>query len=157
MRNKFICTAQCYIKKDGKTLLLQRYKKENDQHEGKWLGIGGHLELGETSDEAMIREMKEETGLIPLELNFKGIITFPNFNGKGEDEIVYFYTCDKFEGQLIDCNEGRLEWIDDEKVKDLNLWEGDRIYFQWMKENRFFVGKIVYEKEKVVDYTVKFY
>ena len=152
-----ILTVQCYIENNGKTLMLQRNKKKNDIHEGKWVGIGGHLELGETPDEAMIREMKEETGLVPLELNFKGVITFPNFNGKGEDEIVYFYTCDKFEGKLIDCREGKLEWIDDNKINDLNLWEGDRIYFNWMKEDRFFIGKIVYEGEKVVDYTVKFY
>ncbi len=157
MKHKFIATAQCYIKKDGKTLMLCRCKKENDQHEGKWLGIGGHLEIGETPDEAMIREIKEETGLKPLEIKMIGMITFPNFNGKGEDEIVFFYNCDKFEGELIECTEGHIQWINDEDINSLNLWEGDKIYFKWMEDSRFFVGKIVYKEEKVVDYTVKFY
>ncbi|NRH21112.1 8-oxo-dGTP diphosphatase [Candidatus Gracilibacteria bacterium] len=141
----------CYLKKDGKTLMLHRVKKENDTHEGKWNGVGGKFEAGETPEECAIREIGEETGLVARDPILKGILTFPNF-AKGEDWYVYVYEVYDFSGELIDSDEGNLEWIDDDQILSLNLWDGDKHFMQWMQEGRFFSGKFVYVDKKLVSY-----
>lgn len=151
-------TVQCYIEDNGKTLMLQRNKKKNDIHEGKWVGIGGHIEKSETSDEAIIREVFEETGLIPKNLQLHGVITFPNFKEDDEDEVMYLYSAKGYIGEIIECNEGYLEWIDNERLETLNMWEGDRIYFKWMQEKGFFVAKIEYNLDETIkDYSINWY
>ncbi|MCA9497241.1 MAG: 8-oxo-dGTP diphosphatase [Nanoarchaeota archaeon] len=145
----------CYIKKDNKTLMLHRIKKEQDIHEGKWNGLGGKLELGESPHECAIREIKEECGLDVINLNLKGILTFPNFT-KNDDWYVYVYTINEFTGELIkNCNEGNLEWVEDEKLLDLNLWEGDKIFLPLMEKSSFFVGKLIYENKKLISWKIE--
>ncbi len=146
----------CYIKKDGKTLMLYRNKKENDYHEGKWNGIGGKFELSETPEECAIREIKEETGLDVKDPELKGMITFPLFDGK-DDWYVFLFIVKNFSGELIDSPEGKLEWIPDEKITELNLWDGDKIFLEWLKQEKFFSAKFNYEGKNFKDYTVNFY
>ncbi len=146
----------CYIKKDGKTLMLYRNKKENDYHEGKWNGIGGKFELSETPEECAIREIKEETGLDVKDPELKGMITFPLFDGK-DDWYVFLFIVKNFSGELIDSPEGKLEWIPDEKITELNLWDGDRIFLEWLNQENFFSAKFNYEGKNFKDYTVNFY
>jgi len=146
----------CYIKKDGKTLMLYRNKKENDYHEGKWNGIGGKFELGETPEECAVREIKEETGLSVTAPELKGMITFPLFDGK-DDWYVFLFIVRNFSGELIDSPEGKLEWIPDNKITELNLWDGDRIFLEWLNQNKFFSAKFNYEGKNFKDYTVNFY
>ena len=69
-------TTLCYMEKDGKYLMLYRNKKENDVNEGKWIGIGGHFEEGESPDECLLREVYEETGLRLTSYRFRGMVTF---------------------------------------------------------------------------------
>ena len=153
-----ILTVQCYIHDNGKTLMLERVKKKNDMHKNKWMGIGGHMEVSETSDEAIIREIYEETGLTPKNLKLHGIITFPNFKWDGEDEVMYLYSANGYTGEIIECNEGNLEWIDNEKVDELNMWPGDRIYLKWMREKGFFVAKIEYNLDETIkEYSINWY
>ncbi len=146
----------CYIKKDGKTLMLYRNKKENDYHEGKWNGIGGKFELSETPEECAIREIKEETGLDVKDPELKGMITFPLFDGK-DDWYVFLFIVNNFSGELIDSPEGKLEWIPDEKITELNLWDGDKIFLRWLNHEKFFTAKFNYEGKNFKDYTVNFY
>jgi 8-oxo-dGTP diphosphatase len=146
----------CYVKKDGKTLMLHRIKKENDMHKGKWNGLGGKFEIGETPEECVIREVKEEAGLTIKNPKLKGVITFPKFS-KGEDWYTFLFVADEFEGELIDSSEGVLEWIDDKELINLNTWEGDKIFLKWLEQDRFFSGKFVYEEGKLVHYSVTFY
>ncbi len=146
----------CYIKNNGKTLMLYRNKKENDYHEGKWNGIGGKFEQGETPEECAIREIKEETGLDVYEPKLKGMITFPLFDGK-DDWYVYLFVITNFSGELIDSPEGKLEWIPDEKITELNLWDGDKIFLKWLEQEKFFSAKFNYEGKRFVDYSVNFY
>ncbi len=146
----------CYIKKDGKTLMLYRNKKENDYHEGKWNGIGGKFELSETPEECAIREIKEETGLDVKDPELKGMITFPLFDGK-DDWYVFLFIVKNFSGELIDSPEGKLEWIPDEKITELNLWDGDKIFLKWLNQEKFFSAKFNYEGKNFKDYTVNFY
>ncbi len=146
----------CYIQHNNKTLMLYRNKKENDYHEGKWNGLGGKLEQGETPEECAIREVYEESGLIIKNPQMKGIITFPMFDGK-DDWYVFLFLFNGFEGKLIDSPEGTLKWIETEKLTDLNLWEGDKIFVPWLFQNKFFSAKFNYKDKKFIDYSVTFY
>ncbi len=146
----------CYAVRDNKTLMLYRNKKENDYHEGKWNGLGGKLEQGETPEECAVREMKEETGLDVEKLHLKGMITFPMFDSV-DDWYVFLFVIDEFSGELIDSPEGHLEWIDNDKLFDLNLWDGDRYFLPWLYQDKFFSAKFNYDKGRFIDYTVEFY
>lgn len=148
----------CYVKdrKRKKTLMLHRIKKENDVHEGKWNGLGGKFEPGETPEECAVREIREESGLIIKNPLLKGFLTFPLFDGK-DDWYVFVFECPEFSGSIIESAEGKLEWIDDDKLTELPLWEGDVHFLEWMKENRFFSAKFIYEQKKLIDFSVVFH
>lgn len=120
-------TVLCYLKRDNQYLFMLRNKEKNDLNEGKWIGIGGHLEPGESKEEALIREVKEETGFTIKSFSYRGEILFIN---NDYQEIMYVFTSDDFEGEMIDCDEGELSWIDEDKILDLNLWEGDRYFLK---------------------------
>lgn len=159
--NKTVLTTICYIEKDGKTLMLYRNKKKNDVHEGKYVGIGGKFEFGETPEECIIREIKEETGLTVNSLRYHGLISFPKF-ANDDNWYMFIFSCRNFEGEvpedrLDDCPEGRLLWIDNDKVMDLNMWDGDRVFLEWVATKKVFNAKIEY-KEGILDkYHVDFY
>jgi len=148
----------CYVKdlKNNKTLMLYRNKKENDYHEGKWNGLGGKLEKGETPEKCAIRELKEEAGLIVKNPTLKGIITFPDFDGV-EDWYVFIFTITEYSGKIIDSPEGKLEWIPNDKLTSLNLWDGDKIFLGWLGKDKFFSAKFNYENGKFKDYETCFY
>jgi 8-oxo-dGTP diphosphatase len=146
----------CYIRRDHQTLMVHRIKKENDIHMGKWNGLGGKLEPGETPEECVIREIFEESGLSARNPTLKGLITFPGFSNE-EDWYAFLFTVTDFEGSLIDSPEGRLEWIDDRVLLDLNLWEGDRIFIPWLDRPGFFSAKFTYKDNRLVDHSVVFY
>jgi 8-oxo-dGTP diphosphatase len=140
-----ICATLCYVEKSGKTLMLHRVKKKNDIHEGKWNGLGGKMEPGETPEECVVREVKEESGLRIEGPELKGILTFPRFDGRN-DWLVFLYRAVRFSGRLTDSSEGRLEWIPTARLTELPLWEGDRLFLGWMHGGRFFSAKFVYER-----------
>ena len=146
----------CYVMNENKTLMLHRVKKENDYHKGKWNGLGGKFEVGESPEECAKREILEESGLVVENPLLKGIITFPMFDNV-KDWYVFVFTSDKFTGELIHSNEGNLEWIDNDKLTDLNLWDGDKIFIPWIFQDRFFSAKFNYEKGLFKDYSVNFY
>ena len=148
----------CYVidKSQNKTLMIHRIKKENDYHEGKWNGLGGKLELGESPEDCVIREIKEEAGLIIKNPRMHGFITFPNFD-KVDDWYVFIFTAEDFKGNLIDSPEGNLKWIPNDELTSLNLWDGDKIFLQWLFQDRFFSAKFLYENGKYKNHTVSFY
>lgn len=141
----------CYIEKDGKYLMLHRTVKKNDVNKDKWIGVGGHFEKNESPEECLLREVKEETGYTLTSWQYRGIVTFIY----GEDTVEYMslYTADGFTGTSILCNEGELEWVDKNEIYDLNLWEGDKIFFRLLDEGRpFFSLKLVYDTNDVLQY-----
>ena len=146
----------CYIGNGHKTLMLHRIKKKNDIHEGKWNGLGGKLESGESPEECVIREVYEESGLIIKNPNLRGIMTFPKFDDI-DDWLVFLYTATDFNGDLIESNEGVLKWINNNEILNLNLWEGDKIYLDWLNQDKFFSAKFIYKKRSLKDYNVIFY
>lgn len=146
----------CYVKKDSQTLMLYRNKKDKDIHLGKWNGLGGKIHMGETPEECVIREVKEESGLDIKNPSLRGIITFPAFKDE-EDWYVYVFIVHEFSGSLIDSPEGELKWINDNELLKLPLWEGDPIFLKWLEEGRFFSGKFVYQKERFISHDVTFH
>ena len=146
----------CYVKRDDQTLMIHRVKKQNDIHEGKWNGLGGKVNPGETPEECVIREVEEESGLKIINPILKGFLTFPKFN-KNVDWYVFVYETYDFDGELIDSIEGNLKWIDNSELTGLNLWEGDKYFFKWMLENKLFSAKFLYEGGKLKDFSVIFH
>ena len=146
----------CYIDNGRQTLMLHRIKKENDMHKGKWNGLGGKFEDGESPEECVIREVREESGLIIKEPVLKGIITFPAFD-EIDDWMVFVFTSNQFKGSLTECDEGVLEWIGNENLSKLEMWEGDKIFMKWLKDTPFFSAKFMYERKKYVSHDVTFY
>ena len=146
----------CYIDNGKELLMLHRNKKPNDVHEGKWIGVGGKLERGETPQECAAREILEETGLKAKPV-LKGVITFPEFT-PNLDWYTYVFKVTEFEGDLIDCNEGTLEWVPYDEVLQKPSWDGDRIFLEWILENEpFFSAKFNYEAGEYVSHKVEFY
>ncbi len=147
-------TTLCYIEKDNKYLMLHRISKEKDINKGKWIGVGGHFEDGESPQECLLREVYEETGLTLINYKFRGLVTF--VADKSVTEYMCLYTADEFEGELKECDEGVLEWIEKEKVLDLNIWEGDRIFLKLLlEESKFFSLKVEYEGDKLVRWNIE--
>ncbi len=141
MRN----TTLCYIHNSrGQTLLLHRIKKENDLNRDKWIGVGGKFADKESPEECLVREVREETGLTLTRYRYRGVVTF--VSDRWETEYMHLYTADAFTGDLIECDEGHLCWVDDSRVPDLPTWEGDRIFLQLLAEDHpFFSLKLTYE------------
>lgn len=137
-------TTLCYIEKNNSYLMLHRVTKKNDINHDKWIGVGGHFEFQESPEDCLLREVKEETGLTLVSYKFRGIVTF--LSDDDEAEYMCLYTSDDFTGNLIGCDEGKLEWVPFEKIEDLELWEGDKIFLRLLKENApFFSLKLVYK------------
>ena len=152
-----ILATLCYVKKKGKTLMLHRVKKENDIHEGKWNGLGGKLLPGESPEQGVIREVKEESGLTIRNPRMKGIITFPEFDGANDWYVFVFQAIDQQGDLLEESNEGILEWIKDSELLNLDLWEGDRIFLPWLEERPFFSARFHYREGRLIDHSVVFY
>lgn len=146
----------CYVQKDDKTLMVHRVKKENDMHQGKWNGLGGKFEPGETPEECAIREIYEESGLKVRNPELKGLLTFPGF-ANDEDWYAFVFVAREFEGDLIDSPEGILSWIENDKLMELKLWEGDRVFLNWLDSPGFFSAKFNYKDGVFIDYDVVYY
>lgn len=188
-----ILSTLCYIEKENKYLMLHRVKKEVDANKDKWIGVGGKFEDGESPEECVIREVKEETGLTLTKYQFRGIVTF--VSDKWETEYMHLFTATEYEGedlfadwnewikrtesydsdeydgnmQIIDktiydnnkhikeknkyvCNEGELVWVPKSQIKNLHIWEGDKVFLQLLDEKKeFFSLKLRYEGEKLVE------
>ena len=143
-------TTLGYLIHEGSYLMLHRTKKANDPNHAKWIGVGGHVENGETPDECFIREVSEETGLTLHSLRLRGIVTF--ISDEWEDELMFVYTSDDFSGTLIECNEGDLAFVPTNRILSLPLWEGDRIFLRELMEDApFFTLKLNYQGDTLIE------
>jgi len=144
-------TTLCYIEKEGKYLMLHRVKKHHDINAGKWIGVGGHVENGETPEECLLREVKEETGLTLTAYRLRGLVTF--LSDVCEPELMCVFTADAFDGELIECDEGELAWVEKSDVLGLPTWEGDRVFLERLLsgDERFFSIKLRYEGDRLVE------
>lgn len=154
-----LCT-ECYIQENGKTLMLHRNKKEKDINQNKYIGLGGRFEYGESPEECLVREIKEEAGVTLTSFRFRGTITFLQENEVENEKLFYifFFTADEYEGEIRDCDEGELHWVETERIAELNLWEGDHLIWEWLKADEgIFSGKLIYDGEKLMKHQVRFY
>ena len=133
----------------GEYLMLHRVKKKNDINHDKWIGVGGGFEHGESPEECALRETREETGLTLTDCRFRGIVTF---DCEGQETLyMHLFTASGWTGELIDGDEGELEWVPKEKVYDLPIWEGDKIFFRLLEQERpFFSLKLSYDRGDVL-------
>ena len=140
----------CYIVKDGKVLMLHRVKKKNDINHDKWIGIGGKFEPEEAPEECILRETKEETGLTLTSWRCRGVVTFLQEGGEGE--YMYLFTADDFTGELIECDEGDLQWVSLDFLDALPKWEGDQIFLNLLWQNApFFLLTLRYQGDRLVE------
>lgn len=143
-------TTLCYIERNGCYLMLHRTKKENDENHEKWIGVGGKFEEGESPEDCLLREVKEETGLTLTDYRFRGLITF--VSKEWGTEYMHLFTSRDFSGRIKECEEGELVWIPIEEVENLPIWEGDKIFLRLLqKEDKFFTLKLRYEEDRLIE------
>ena len=129
--------------------MLHRIKKENDENKDKWIGVGGKMEKGESPEECLLREVKEETGLTLTNYRYRGFITF--VSKQWGTEYMHLFTATEYEGKIKECDEGKLEWVPKSQIEQLNLWEGDKIFFRLLEEKAgFFSLKLCYDKDVLI-------
>lgn len=141
--------------------MIHRVKHKQDIHKGKWNGLGGKFLPGETPLDCVTREFKEESGFDLVAPELRAVLTFPDFKHE-EDWVVFLFTCNDYVSDQInndptknslptvECHEGYLEWVDEDKVKDLPMWEGDQHFLSKLKTTAFFTGRIVYKDKRLV-------
>lgn len=147
-----VLTTLCYLERESQYLMLHRVSKAHDVNKDKWIGVGGKFEKDEAPEECLMREVTEETGLTLLNYRFRGILTF--LYNEDEPEYMFLYTSDRFEGTLKECDEGVLEWVDKDRIPELNLWEGDRVMFRLLEERETFSLKLRYQGDQLLEATV---
>lgn len=142
-------TTLCYLEDGDRYLLLHRVKKEQDENHGKWIGLGGKLEAGESPEDCLLREVREETGLTLTRYRFRGIVTF--VSDVCACEYMHLFTADRWEGVVGECDEGELAWIEKSAFRSLPMWEGDRIFLDLLESDApFFSLKLVYRGENLI-------
>lgn len=145
-------TTLCYIERDNQYLMLHRIKKENDENHDKWIGVGGKFEPNESPEECMLREVKEETGIVLENYRFRGIVTF--VSEKWETQYMHLFTA-FYEGNdeaiRTENEEGRLEWVLKSEIETLNIWEGDKIFLRLLRDNQLFFNlKLQYDEDDIL-------
>ena len=141
-------TSLVHLEKDGCYLMLHRVRKDNDENRDKWVGIGGKFEPGESPEDCAVREVREETGLTMRSWSYRGIVTFVS-DEWGTEYMHLFHSTD-FSGELRDCDEGELEWVDKERLLTLPIWEGDRIFLRLLDSDvPFFSLKLCYTGDRL--------
>lgn len=143
-------TTLCYVTRGDQVLMLHRVKKKNDINHDKWIGIGGKFLPEESPDECLLREAWEETGLTLTSWRCRGVVTFLNEGGEGE--YMYLFTADAFEGELIECDEGDLQWVSRDFLDTLPKWEGDQIFLDLLWQDApFFLLTLRYRNDVLTE------
>ena len=146
MRNSTLC----YIERDGCYLMMHRVKKKNDMNHDKWIGIGGGFLEDESPEDCIRREALEETGLTLGHLDFYSVVTFVIENG--ECEHMFLFKCSDFTGELIDCDEGELCWVERKFLDTLPQWEGDKIFLDLLwSDAPFFLLTLRYSGDRLME------
>ena len=143
-------TTLCYLERGDEYLMLHRTKKENDENHDKWIGVGGKFESGESPEDCMRREIFEETGLTVTDYRYRGIVTF--VSDVYGTEYMHLFTVSGWTGETRECDEGELAWIKKQKLFDLTMWQGDRIFLKLLQEDAsFFSLKLTYQGDELVE------
>lgn len=149
-----ILATLCYVQHENKTLMLLRNKKPDDIHRGKYNGLGGKLEKGESPYECAKREIMEEAAIAVSELKLIGVLTFPCFDDTN-DWYVFVYLAKSTTFLCGECDEGTLAWIENDKILQLPLWDGDKIFLPLVLSGTPFEGKFNYFQKQLLSYDLK--
>ena len=142
-------TTLCYLERGEEYLMLHRVKKAHDLNHDKWIGIGGKCEEGECPEDCLLRECREETGLVLTDYRYRGLVTF--VSDQAPTEYMHLFTASAWTGEPRECDEGELAWIEKSRLLSLPMWEGDRIFLRLLEEQSpFFSLKLQYEGDKLV-------
>lgn len=148
-RGRMLNSTLCYLERDGEYLMLHRVKKEHDLNQGKWIGVGGKFQEGESPEDCILRECREETGLTLTDYRYRGLVTF--VSDQAPTEYMHLFTATAWTGEPHPCDEGELAWIEKTALLSLTLWEGDRIFLGLLEtEAAFFSLKLRYEGERLI-------
>jgi len=134
-----------------KTLLVHRNKRDDDQHLGKYNGLGGKMEPDEDIFQCLVREIREEAGITCVETVLRGTINWTGFGPHGENWFGFIYRVDRFEGVPRSSNdEGDLDWVDVDRLLELPMWEGDKYFLPLVFDDdpRIFHGYMPYENAR---------
>lgn len=144
-------TTLCYLEQGDSLLMMHRIKKKHDVNQDKWIGVGGHALAYESPEDCLLREVWEETALKLTDYRFRGLVTFALKDV--ETQYMCLYTATGWEGELdYNCPEGVLEWVPKDRIDDLELWIGDKVFFKLLKEERpFFSLKLAYEGDTLTE------
>ena len=144
-----IDSTLCYLYRGDEVLMMHRTRKKNDMNHDKWIAVGGRFEAGESPEDCALREVREETGLTMLDAAYRGVVTF--INDQYETERMHLFTCERWTGEMTDCDEGELVWLPKAEMNSLPMWEGDRIFHRLLDEGvPFFELELVYSGEKLL-------
>ena len=147
----------CFLKRDGKTLLVDYTGYDHKLHAGYFSPPGGKIDFGESKEEAVRREVFEEQGIKVDRLTYRGVIFFNNekrfFGGAPAKWSfrVHYYDSRDFDDSVAKSKEGKLAWIVDEEVLNLPMHEGDKIIWGWLKKYQEIDAEIIHDKEKLVE------
>lgn len=145
-----LLSTLCYLERDGRYLMLHRVKKDHDANQGKWIGVGGKFQDGESPEECVLRECFEETGLTLAEYRWRGLVTF--VSDQAPTEYMHLFTASAWTGTPHPCDEGELAWIRKADLLSLPLWEGDKIFLRLLEEDApFFSLKLRYEGDRLAE------
>ncbi|MDF1521288.1 MAG: 8-oxo-dGTP diphosphatase [Trueperaceae bacterium] len=146
-----------YVRRGEETLMMRRDKRPDDQHFGKWNGLGGKFEPGESPEACLRREVFEESGLEVVRAELKGVLTWPAFDGT-HHWYAFAYVVTETRGEVdVDPPEGTLRWVPTRDLPTLELWEGDRVFLPWLDRPGFFSATFRYDAGRLVDHEVAFY
>jgi 8-oxo-dGTP diphosphatase len=141
---------------DGSSvLMIHRNTRLDDQHYGKYNGLGGKVDLNEDIASGMRREIREEAGIIAEELVLRGTVSWPGFGKNEEDWFGFIFRIDRWSGTPLDRNhEGTLEWVPLARLHELNMWESDRLWLDMVFERtpKMFHGIAPYKNGKLVSW-----
>lgn len=147
-----VLSVLIYLRRQRQTLMLYRNKKKNDLNEGKWIGVGGKIESGESPYEAVVRETYEETDYQLHSARFVGVVTFIDHSEEDYEEMMFMFTSDDFTGEMKECDEGELHWIDDERILSLPMWAADPYYLAWLNDDNVHMAKAEYVNGQLLSY-----
>ena len=124
-------------KTSNKFLFLYRNKKKNDINHGKYIGVGGKIESGESKDECIVREVYEETNLKLKSFYYMGEVRYIDLDADAYDKMYVYYS-DDYTGMMKECSEGSLKFMSEDEFYRSPHWEGDKIFLDYALKNKAF-------------------